>query len=250
MIESWLKKIEDEYNIEILFASETGSRAWGGVNDHSDYDVRFIYKTRDVRSYLSLRKAQETIDIPAPYDAQGWDLYKAFHLLQKSNPSLCEWAFSPVLYRDNQQFSDKLQRFITESYSLLSLFHHYIHLMDRNLKDIRHKTFTEKRQKQLIQAVRALLLAKVIILEQKVPVNALYRSFTSLFPNEDMLVSFYQQIMEAKMDGRLVSAADVEDGIRIMEQERPVLLEDSYGLSKGKSIENELNEWIWELLRL
>jgi len=250
MIESWLKKIEDEYNIEILFASETGSRAWGGVTNHSDYDVRFIYKHQDVRSYLSLKKAQETIDIPAPYDAQGWDLYKAFHLLQKSNPSLCEWAFSPVLYRDNQQFSDKLRRLITDSYSLLSLFHHYIHLMNRNLKDIRDKAFSEKRQKQLIQAMRALLLAKAIIIEQKVPVNVLYRSFAFLFPKENVLVSFYQQLIKAKIDGRLISAADVEGGIRIMEQERPILLEDSYGLSKGKSIENELNEWIWELLRL
>ncbi|WP_338451853.1 nucleotidyltransferase domain-containing protein [Niallia oryzisoli] len=250
MIKSWLKEMEAEYRIEILFASETGSRAWGGATVHSDYDVRFIYKHHDVRSYLSLRKAQETMDFPAPYDAQGWDIYKAFHLLQKSNPGLCEWAFSPILYHDCQNFSSKLRRFVTESYSLISLFHHYIHLMDRNLKDIRGKAFTEKRQKQFIQAVRAFLLAKAIILEQKVPVMALYSSFSSSFPKDCTIVSFYQQLMEAKQSGELVSYADIEDAIFMMEQERPLLLELSYGLSKGKSIENELNQWIWELLHL
>lgn len=250
MIKSWLREIEAEYKIEILFASETGSRAWGGATVHSDYDVRFIYKYHDVRNYLSLRKAQETMDFPAPYDAQGWDIYKAFHLLQKSNPGLCEWAFSPILYRDYQNFSNKLRKFVTESYSLLSLFHHYIHLMDRNLKKIRSKAFTEKRQKQLIQAVRAFLLAKAIILEQKVPVMALFSSFASSFPKDNEVVYFYQQLMEAKQSGELVSCTVIEDALSMMEQERPLLLELSQGLSNGKSIENELNQWIWELLRL
>ena len=83
MIESWLKEIEQEYKIDILFAAETGSRAWGGVTEHSDYDVRFIFKHRELRSYLSLQKAKETIDVKTPFDAQGWDIYKAFSLPAK-----------------------------------------------------------------------------------------------------------------------------------------------------------------------
>jgi len=250
MIESWLRELEEAYGIEILFASETGSRAWGGATNHSDYDVRFIYKHRDVKSYLSLRKAQETIDIPAPYDAQGWDLYKAFHLLQKSNPGLCEWAFSPILYRDRQHFSIRLRRYIRESYSLLSLLHHYIYLMTRNLKDIHDKAFTEKKQKQLIQAVRAFLLSKAIIVEQKVPEDALYSSFDAISSKDSLTVSFYQKLLRAKMRGEIISAADAEEITVRMEQEKQLLLEHSHSLSKGKSIENELNQWIWELLCL
>ncbi|WP_159433439.1 nucleotidyltransferase domain-containing protein [Bacillus tuaregi] len=250
MIESWLKEIEENYRIEILFASETGSRVWGGATKQSDYDIRFIYKHRDIRSYLSLRKAQETIDFPAPYDAQGWDIYKAFHLMQKSNPGLCEWVFSPVLYRDCQHFSVRLRKYIKDNYSLVSLFYHYIHLMDRNVKDICHKALTERKQKQFIQAVRAFLLAKVIVTEQKVPLDALYSDFSSSFPEDDTIVTFYQQLLAAKVKGELFPASDVRTVLVRIEQEKQGLLDESHRLPKGKLIEKELNRWIWELLRV
>ena len=42
-----LKEIEDKYNVKILFAIESGSRAWGFPSTDSDYDVRFIYKRKE-----------------------------------------------------------------------------------------------------------------------------------------------------------------------------------------------------------
>ena len=42
-IKKELARIEEESNIKILLAVESGSRAWGFASTDSDWDVRFIY---------------------------------------------------------------------------------------------------------------------------------------------------------------------------------------------------------------
>ena len=39
-----LDEIEEKENVTILFAVESGSRAWGFASPDSDFDVRFVYK--------------------------------------------------------------------------------------------------------------------------------------------------------------------------------------------------------------
>ena len=41
-----LERIEKENDVKILFAVESGSRAWGFPSKDSDYDVRFVYMHR------------------------------------------------------------------------------------------------------------------------------------------------------------------------------------------------------------
>ena len=249
MIQSWLEEMEHEHRIDILFAVETGSRAWGGATSHSDYDIRFIFKRSHVRTYLSMEKALETLDFPAPYDAVGWDLFKAFHLLEKSNGSLLEWAVSPIVYRDQNDFSKKLRLYIEESYSLFSLYQHYIHLMARNVKEVHHKSYNEKRQKKLIQAVRSFLLAKEIVLNRNIPFDVLYSTF-SKDTNEDTIRSFYLLLMESKQKGCLVSETLVDEMITTMVNERESYEKLANELPRGVQNMQVLNEWIWELLEV
>jgi hypothetical protein len=48
-----LAQVEAERNVRVLFACESGSRAWGFASRDSDYDVRFLYVHRR-DSYLSV----------------------------------------------------------------------------------------------------------------------------------------------------------------------------------------------------
>ena len=45
-IQENLDAIEKKYDVRILLAVESGSRAWGFASPDSDYDVRFIYAHR------------------------------------------------------------------------------------------------------------------------------------------------------------------------------------------------------------
>ena len=38
-----LDRVERERNVKVLYACESGSRAWGFASTDSDYDVRFVY---------------------------------------------------------------------------------------------------------------------------------------------------------------------------------------------------------------
>ena len=106
-IRETLEKIEWEHDVEILYACESGSRAWGFASNDSDYDVRFIYVSPLTR-YLTVEKTRDVIELPIvdELDVNGWDIKKALTLLRASNPTLLEWLHSPVVYKSNSAFLD------------------------------------------------------------------------------------------------------------------------------------------------
>jgi len=95
-----LQAIESDNGVRILFAIESGSRAWGFPSPDSDYDVRFVY-LHEPTWYLAIERRRDVIELPieGDYDIGGWDLKKALHLLIKPNPVLLEWMASPIVYR-------------------------------------------------------------------------------------------------------------------------------------------------------
>lgn len=52
---SHLNEIEQTHHVAILYACESGSRAWGFPSVDSDYDVRFLY-LHPTRWYLSVEE--------------------------------------------------------------------------------------------------------------------------------------------------------------------------------------------------
>jgi len=53
IIQNKLTELEQKHQVKVLYACETGSRAWGFPSPDSDYDVRMIYM-HDLDWYLSL----------------------------------------------------------------------------------------------------------------------------------------------------------------------------------------------------
>ena len=58
-----INKIEEEENIKIILAVESGSRAWGFESKDSDYDVRFIY-VRPIEWYLRVFEGRDVLEYP------------------------------------------------------------------------------------------------------------------------------------------------------------------------------------------
>jgi len=133
-----LREIEEEENITILYACESGSRAWGFASEDSDYDVRFLYlRPRDWYLSIDVEEKRDVIERPIinMLDINGWDLRKALKLLRKSNPPLLEWLNSPIIYRQKLTITDKIRELIPECYSPMACLHHYLHMAQGNYRE-------------------------------------------------------------------------------------------------------------------
>lgn len=133
-----LKNIEKQHGVIILFAAEAGSRAWGFPSKDSDYDVRFVYiHPRD--HYLSLhietkRDTLEWMSEDRMFDLSGWDVRKSLVLMEKSNPSLFEWLYSPIVYLKRNYAFDQLKFAVDKTYNRVASHYHYMSMAKNNFR--------------------------------------------------------------------------------------------------------------------
>src|SRR5687767_6855485 len=117
-IKEILVHLEQQFNVKVMYACETGSRAWGFPSPDSDYDIRFIYM-HERNWYLHLGERKDTIDIAITndLDISGWDLRKSLKLLKKSNAPLIERFQSPIEYYHDKNFKEEFRELIKLYYS-------------------------------------------------------------------------------------------------------------------------------------
>ena len=129
-----LQEIEQQENVKILHAVESGSRSWGFASPDSDYDVRFVY-VRRTEDYLRLSPPRDVIEweLNEVYDLSGWDLQKALSLIHKSNPTIFEWCSSPVIYRTTDYWND-VKNIANAYYSAKSGAYHYLSMAKANYR--------------------------------------------------------------------------------------------------------------------
>src|SRR6185437_982705 len=125
--------IEQTHGVRVLYACESGSRAWGFASPDSDFDVRFIY-LQPRNNYLSIHDRRDVIELPVNevLDVNGWDIRKALQLFLKSNAPLYEWLQSPIVYKDQSGFAAELRELMPKYFSHRAGCHHYLS-MARNI---------------------------------------------------------------------------------------------------------------------
>lgn len=128
---------EKEHDVKVLYAVESGSRAWGFASPNSDYDVRFIYAhKRDWYVAVDLEEKRDVIEYPIvdEIDINGWDVRKALKLFWKSNPAFIEWLQSPIVYVDDGVFAAKARALLPAIASSNKGIYHYLHMARGNFR--------------------------------------------------------------------------------------------------------------------
>lgn len=191
-----LKELEQKENIRILHAVESGSRAWGFPSPDSDYDVRFFY-VRPREEYLRLEKVRDTIELPINglLDINGWDLNKMLQLLHGANPTLFEWASSPIVYRDTG-FVEKLRPLMAQYFSPKKAVYHYLSMADSNYREYLKGELV--RAKKYFYVLRPLLAARWVM-DKKTPPPMLFRELVDaeLAP---ALLADVERLLDLKMN--------------------------------------------------
>lgn len=194
-----LKTIEHREHVRILYACESGSRAWGFPSKDSDYDVRFIY-IHPTDWYLSISDKRDVIEIPINdvLDINGWDIRKALKLFRKSNPPMLEWLQSPIVYFEQFTVADKLRGLVPKVYSPQSSMYHYLSMAKGNFREYLQGDLVKiKKYFYVLRPVLACLWIK----EYKVtPPTEFGRLVEAILP-EGILKREVNQLLTRKMAG-------------------------------------------------
>lgn len=204
VIQDNLNRIEREHGVKILWACESGSRAWGFPSPDSDYDVRFIY-AHDPGHYLRVFDKRDVIEEPVSgvLDISGWDIKKALGLLRKSNPALREWLSSPIVYRQDAAAMAPLRSLVDEAFLPLASCHHYLsHARDdiRKLAEDR-----DLRLKKYLYMFRALLAAQWVTTRGGQPPMRFQALLEAFLPGGDIreqvdeLLEMKSRVLESEM---------------------------------------------------
>lgn len=134
-VQEELDRVERERNVRVLYACESGSRAWGFASPDSDYDVRFVYVEKP-DWFVQVDEPRDVIERPLDdeLDVSGWELRKTLGLLRKSNPTLLEWLDSPLVYRQEAPDAARLRELAELFYSPPAARNHYLSMARKNFR--------------------------------------------------------------------------------------------------------------------
>ena len=248
-IKSHLEELELREGIRILYACESGSRAWGFESEDSDYDVRFLY-VREPAWYLRVDHEFQRDVVEEPIedllDVSGWDLKKALLLLRKSNPALVEWLHSPTVYRADEEVLAGLRGLLDVYYSPRACFYHYTHMASHNNREFLQGDMV--RIKKYLYVLRPLLAMKWIEAGRGiVPVE--FNVLVDAMVDDPGLLWDIRELLEQKRRGFESTYMPRVDSIsRFIDAELSRLQGEAQKLGNPKADFGRLNEFFFEVL--
>jgi uncharacterized protein len=240
-----LREIEQQKNVSVLYAVESGSRAWGFASPDSDYDIRFIYK-HPTEYYLSLWEKPDVIEFMTDedLDGSGWDIAKALKLMAKSNAPLLEWLYSPVVYKQDDAFLKQMQSQAQDCFSPIATLHHYLGTT-KNFMEVCQAE--EVKLKSYFYALRTALAGRWIIENNSFPPVA----FDEVLPIAPLHIQ--EKIKElmaikAQQDEKYLHAKETLITQFLMDT-IAYNQEHASGLGSGKKVSRELDEFFREMIK-
>lgn len=198
-IRNALTHVEDTYQVRVLYACESGSRAWGIPSQDSDYDVRFIY-IHPPDWYLSIDEGKDVIELPIHdrLDVSGWNIRKALRLFRKSNPSMLEWLQSDIVYIESGSAVERIRRLLPAVFSPRTCVHHYLNMAKNNFRtELQGDT---AKIKSVIYVLRPILACLWIEYFGTVPPASFHALLEALLP-KDELYREIKNLLARKMAG-------------------------------------------------
>jgi len=162
-----IKELEKKYNVKIIWAIESGSRAWKFASKDSDYDIRCMHISNK-EDYLGLDETKKQINyMKGDLDIESWDIKKFASLMLKSNPQIAEWLRSPIIYKDSE-IRKTLKQIFDKGCSLDFLKIHYLRMAKQNYG----KYIKEKKKsscKKYLYVLRGIACSRYIEKNKKLP---------------------------------------------------------------------------------
>ena len=237
-----LDEIEEKENVTILFAVESGSRAWGFASPDSDFDVRFVYKRNDINDYLKLEGIRDVIEweLNDIYDISGWDLDKTLKLVHASNPVIFEWVDSPIVYKETP-FLDEFRQFIKPYFMTIKGAHHYLHMAERNYE--MYLDGEEVKLKKYFYVLRPILALRYVLHHRTNP-PMLFEKLVEAELDDDTVKREVDRLLDMKKNTPELGAARKIPILNDYIQKELVLLKNEVdSLSKEKTNWDELNDF-------
>lgn len=249
-IQQQLKLLEQEENVRILYACESGSRAWGFPSQDSDYDVRFIYM-RPEEWYLSIFDRRDVIERPISdkLDISGWDLRKALRLFRKSNPPLLEWLQSPIVYSESTSVAGRIRDLSSQTFSPRSCMYHYLHMARGNYRE--YLQGDTVRIKKYFYVLRPILACEWMLKHGGMPPMAFQELADGLIAKDSPLRRSVDELLARKMAGEELDLEPRISAINDYMDEALPRLELAAGTmaSSGEPIDGLLDELFRDALR-